>query len=447
MSIEEARKVVRARKWLSYDPTQDCKLVGAVRVFGGIKDSIMIVHARPGCHSGVLLLRTFTSNQDDVRVVSSGLRSHDMIYGGERRLAIAIKLACKHFKPALIAVLSCSAPAIMGDDVEGVAELAKREVPAEVLPLSTGGYEGPAWFGYEEALEKLTQYMIPSERDRGVVNLVGFKQDDIRSSADLLEIKRILKGMGIRVNTVLTSCTFEELKRAPRATLNVVLGGDGLRCAKVMEERFGVPYVVVPYPYGLSNTVEFVERIAEALNENVDQDFIEKEKERVRRAVKRVHLYIRGLYDTSVAVIGDAGRAFDLAKFLSNELGFNVKVLAITSRNYLVEEKAEECRDYYEELLVEPDRLEMEAVVKSKEVEMIFGSTMEKKLAHKLGAPLVRVFYPVIDEVAISDAPYAGFRGTIHLIEKILNSVINNYLEREEVDVLHVSNGVGGFHE
>jgi nitrogenase molybdenum-iron protein beta chain len=71
----------------------------------------------------------------------------------------------------------------------------------------------------------------------------------------------------------------------------------------------------------------------------------------------------------------------------------------------------------------------MNEEIKSKEVEMIFGSSMEKKLAWELGVPLLRIFYPILDEVSISDAPYAGVTGTIHLTERIINSVINNYIE------------------
>ena len=63
--------------WVSNDPTQDCKLIGAARALGGIKDDVTIVHARPGCHCGVLLLRALGSNQDYIRIVGSGFRTQD----------------------------------------------------------------------------------------------------------------------------------------------------------------------------------------------------------------------------------------------------------------------------------------------------------------------------------------------------------------------------------
>jgi nitrogenase molybdenum-iron protein beta chain len=247
---------LKIREGLVYDPTQDCKLVGATQALSGVKDSVTIVHGRPGCHCGILLLRALGSNQNDIRIVSSGFRAQDMIYGAEGRLAGTIRLCYNNFKPSLIAALNCSAPVIMGDDVEGVVHAMKEEIPAEIITLSTGGYEGPAWIGYEETLAELTRYMVPSKTENDKANLIGVKQDDVRSSADLLEIERMLNSQGITLNAILTNSSFEEIKNAPRASLNIVLGGNGLESAEAMQEKFDMPYTVVPYPFGLNNSIE-----------------------------------------------------------------------------------------------------------------------------------------------------------------------------------------------
>ncbi len=429
MTTEE----LKAREGVVYDPTQDCKLVGAARALGGVKDAVTIVHGRPGCHCGVLLLRALGSNQNDIRIVSSGLRAQDVVYGAEGRLTESIRLSYNNFKPALIAVLNCSAPAIMGDDVEGVVHAMKDEIAAEIFSLSTGGYEGPAWLGYEETLAELTRFMVRGEtkmekdKEKDKINLIGFKQDDFKAYSDFLEIQRMLNGQGIAVNTVLTNSRFAELKNAPDASLNVVLGGDGLESAKIMQKKFDTPYVVAPYPFGLNNSIEFLDCVTTGLNKETNHDFISAEKEKIKERVERIFLFLQGIYDTSVAVVGDGGRAFDFARFLSDELGLYVKVLAITSRNHVSGDKTK-C-DYADSLLMEPDRLEMNEKIRKKGVEMIFGSSMEKKLAYEHGAPLVRIFYPIIDEVSVSDAPYAGFRGVPQLTEKVVNAIINNYTE------------------
>ncbi len=415
---------------LIYDPPQDCKLVGAMRAIHGVSDSITIIHARPGCHCGMLLLKALGSNQNDVRVISSGFRAHDTVYGAEGRLSAAIELSQEYFEPGLIAALNCSAPAIMGDDIEGVASSMEDTIPAALLTLATGGYEGPAWLGYEEALAKFIDYMIPVERpSANTVNLIGIKSDDVNAAGDLTEIRRILKDHGIAVNTVLADASWGEITNAPDASLNVVLGGDGLECAKTMRERFNIPYVITPYPFGVKKTTEFVELVANRLGREVDSELIDREVELVREGVERVCMFLQGLYDMPVAVIGESGRAFDLAEFLSDELGINVSLLAISGKNYLTSNKIEDGNGHFGDVAIEPDRFEMNNLIREAGVSAIFGSTFEKHLSSELKAPLIRVSYPVIDEVRITDPPYAGFRGTLHLCETIINAVITQNIE------------------
>jgi nitrogenase molybdenum-iron protein beta chain len=413
-----------------YDPLHDCKLIGASRAICGIKDSAVIVHARPGCHSGVLLLRMLSSKHDDAKIVCSGLRGKEMAFGGEGRVATAIKATWEYLKPPLIAVLNCSAPAIMGDDIEGVSASVKREVPAKILTLSTAGYEGPDWIGYEEALNELVRFMKPSSGSDGTVNLIGFKDDEPRALSDLFEMERMLNAQGVKINAVLTCCSFEELKKAPEASLNVVLGGDGLRCAQTMKEKFGIPYVSTPYPFGLDNTKKFLAEICENLGRKINHEFIHEEQKRVKEGIEKIYFHLQGIYDLPVAIIGESSRAFDLANFLNDELGFNVKILAVTSRNYLTPEREEGV--YSNKLLVEPDKFEMDRKIKSSGIEIIFGSTMERELAYELDVPLVRFSFPVIDAVSISDSPYAGFKGVLSLVENVVNSIIARY---EKVEV------------
>lgn len=415
---------------LIYDPPQDCKLVGAMRAIHGVSDSITIIHARPGCHCGMLLLKALGSNQNDVRVISSGFRAHDTVYGAEGRLSAAIELSQEYFEPGLIAALNCSAPAIMGDDIEGVASSMEDKIPAALMTLATGGYEGPAWLGYEEALVKFTDYMIPVESpSANTVNLIGIKTDDVNAAGDLTEIRRILKDQGIAVNTVLADASWREITNAPDASLNVVLGGDGLECAKAMRERFNIPYVITPYPFGVKKTTEFVKLVANRLGREIDSELIDREVELVRAGVERVCMFLQGLYDMPVAVIGESGRAFDLAEFLSDELGINVSLLAISGKNYLTSNKIEDGNGHFGDVLIEPDRFEMNNLIRRAGVSVIFGSTFEKHLSSELKAPLIRVSYPVIDEVRITDSPYAGFRGTLHLCETIINAVITQNIE------------------
>jgi nitrogenase molybdenum-iron protein beta chain len=407
-------------------------MVGALRAFHGISDSMTIIHGRNGCHCGALLLQTLSSEQNSVRVLFSGLKSSDEVYSGEERLASAIRLADRTFGPRAIAVLNCSAPAIMGEDVQGLQMLLQDEIRAKLIAMDAGGPEGPAWLGYEEALSRLVLQM---SNDRGEpskgINLLGFKADDFCSRGDLFEMKRMIQDQGLLLNCALSGSSFEQMQKAPQAELNVLLGGDGLECAKAMQEKFDIPYIDVPYPYGLKKSIQFVEMIAKAVGKQVDPQILEREKERTKETVERAHMFFQGIYSTPVAVIGESGRAFDLAEFLSDELGMDVKLLAISSCNYSTSDMMDAKDALYEKLMVEPDRHDMNQVLKDVGVSLIFGSSFEKRIASELSASLVRLSYPVLDQISLSNLPYAGFSGIASISECIINSILNR--NKEEI--------------
>ena len=102
-----------------------------------------------------------------------------------------------------------------------------------------------------------------------------------KAYSDLSEIERMLNSQGLTINSVLTNSRFEEIKKAPKASLNILLGGDGLENAKIMREKFDVPYLVTPYPFGLNNSMEFLERVNRGLNKETNQEFISAEKEMI----------------------------------------------------------------------------------------------------------------------------------------------------------------------
>ena len=425
------------KELLSLDPTQGCQLIGAFRAFHGIKDGYVVLHSPPGCHSGMLLLRALYDNAD-VRVAFSGMHSRDSIYGAAHKALIALKKVNETFAPSFIALIDACAPAIAGDDLDAVVRKAGEEgVNSKLLYFSGAGFHKNMWMGYESALASLADFMDTrtekktrnKDANASSVNLIGFKGDGFKSVADLNEIKRLLHGAGVEVSAVLTADEFKRIEEAPKASLNLVLGGDGIKLAKSMYERFGTPYIVVDYPYGVSATESLLERVCEELGKQVNEEFLSRERARVKESIEKVQFYLHGFYGLSCAVIGDTCNGISLAKFLSSELGFDVKVLAVTNKNFVCEERLKEISGLVQEVMVEPDRFEMEQRISNAGVQMLFGSTFDKRLANVAKVPLVRFSYPIVDNVSLIDAPYAGFRGVSTLLESIVNSLVSNYYE------------------
>ena len=368
---------------------------GTFRACFGIKDAIIINHVPVGCNWGAMLFAT-RSNQPDIRNVCSVMHEREIVFGGENALKEALINANKLYKNPLFIVLVGDVPSIIGDDVEGVVE--SVDIDKDVIVVEGAGYKGSMKDGYENALLKLAELLEEKEKIPKSVNLIGFCPDDFKVEADIKEIKRLLNDLGIRVNAVISNCTYEEFKNSPSAELNVVIG-QGVEFAKYMEKEFGIPYIEVNYPYGIEGTKSFLKRICDKLNVDFDED-----KYDIIEPFEKIYLFMHAIYGTPVSVVGDYHAKY-MAEFLEEELGFDIEVLA-----YFGEDYEDRIRDSYTTVL--------------------FGSSFEKKLADELKIPLIRYVYPTFDNISIyDDAPFAGIRGAVYLTEKIINTIMEHNIK------------------
>ena len=405
------------------EPPIDMRLNGAIRAFGGMKDAMTIVHGRSCCHADNFLYRLMTGGHSNIRLTGGGLRLRDISTGGHHKLGLSLSSSYEQFKPSLISILVTSVPLMMGDDVEGVIMQMNEKIPIPILALSCPNHVKNASLGYDMALISLCDYMVDDDGRRSGINLIGIKSDDPYASSDLLEIARMLNDQGIAVNAVFSCDTFESLKNAPGSELNVVIGGEGIGLAQKMEELFDIPYIVVPHPFGMRGSVEFLEAIAGSLGCEIDEHIIEAEEDLVRERITRVYGLLEGIFNLRTAVVGESGRAFDLARFLNDELCLDVTLLAVTSINAETSKRQDE--DYFGEFLKVDDRLYLDEVLKSMDIELMMGSSGEGAFCRENRIPLTKVFYPTIDRVSISDYPITGFRGVINLTELVLNNLMD----------------------
>jgi len=369
------------------------RFFGAFRAFSGITDAVVLSHAPVGCNWGTGIFNNF-SNQPDIRHACTVVHEREIVFGGEEALKKALALADEIYDRSLLVVISGDVPSIIGDDVQAVIDSVSSD--EDVLWLEAAGYSGSMRDGYEDALLKLGSLM----KERGVVersvNLIGFCPDDFKVHADIKEITRIMEDLGVKLNCTLSICSFEELRAAPAAELNVVLG-QGTKLAQYMKKEFGVPYIEADYPYGLEGSIKFVDALCEKLDIKHDA-----ENSLDLEPFKRAFLHLHEIYGTTVSIIGDF-HCTPMANFLEGELGFEIEVQSYFDRDYH----------------------SFEEDVRKSCTMMLFGSSFERGLAKVLGIPIMRFVYPIFDQICICDyAPYAGFRGAAFLTESIINAVM-----------------------
>ncbi|MDA8219641.1 MAG: nitrogenase iron-molybdenum cofactor biosynthesis protein NifE, partial [Dehalococcoidales bacterium] len=111
-----------------------CVYCGARVVLNPITDAVHLVHGPIGCSSYTWDIRgSLTSGSDLYRFsFSTDLKEEDVIFGGEKKLALAIDELVEKYHPRLVLVYSTCIVGVIGDDLEAVCKAASKKQGIEV---------------------------------------------------------------------------------------------------------------------------------------------------------------------------------------------------------------------------------------------------------------------------------------------------------------------------
>ncbi|MCI2040437.1 MAG: nitrogenase component 1 [Clostridium luticellarii] len=382
------------------DCDNECGLFGAYRVVISIKDSVILIHSTVGCNWGTLAFH-ISSKINDIRQTSTVIYEEEIINGGEKILEEALKNAVKLYKAKIIYVITGCIPEIINDDAEKVISRFKQKNNLKnIFLLKEPGFSDEGVKGSKNAFKLLIDEMIQKKIIENSVNLIGFFSDDYKIDSDLVNIENMLKD-SVYINSIFPYDCYQNIMKIPSASLNVVLYGFEF-VGEMLKQKFGTPYIIVSYPYGVAGSRIFVNKILGSLHIEVSGNFCGKEISSLE-LLNRFRPFADDFKGMPVAVLGDKARIYGLKNFLEIELGMFVDVLIDT----------EQKRD--REII-------RDEVIRSNSI-MIFGSSFDRELANELDIPFLQYTYPVFDKFSISKSGYAGLEGAIFLLEDILNLV------------------------
>lgn len=379
-----------------------CKLLGAQQAFTGIRDAVVLLHSVVGCSFGTMAFHFAACHMTEVRQTCTVISDSDVVFSGEASVERALDSIAQLYAPAAVFLVTGCVSDIIQDNISTVAHSFQERTGIRVIPLEAAGYRGDMNDGFEAAMAALADEMQPqSPSSVPTVNIIGFGADDPRLQSDLTALEELLADK-VQLGTVFSSCTMEDIRRAPRAGLNLVFGR-GTVLAQEMERRFGTPYACLDYPCGLTGA----KALWSCLEQQFGLDFSAEADTFARQtgqSAAPAFGYLQALYGIPAAVIAAGPRVRGISAFLSRELGMEVEVAA-------PRESARDIEDIYDQ-------------VRRTEAAILFGSSFEQELADEMHIPLVRCDYPVFDRVCLTHRPYIGPTGTLCLIEDILNEVM-----------------------
>lgn len=194
------------------------------------------------------------------RAVVSGASSEDVISGTRSRILEAYEDAKTRFDPKFILFSAGPCGAMIGTDLEEIAETVSREsgLPAAAVNL-TG--QKPYDTGLSKTLEAMAKLLAkPMEREPGAINLLGGSALDW-AAADVDQVKAWAEKQGFHVLAQPGGkVTAAQLETMAKAQINLVTTVSGLAAARYLQSRFGTPYVAMT-PFGSANCT----RVREAL--------------------------------------------------------------------------------------------------------------------------------------------------------------------------------------
>jgi nitrogenase molybdenum-iron protein beta chain len=423
-----------------------CALHGAVKALNAIGGIVPIVHSSAGCS-------IFSGLQENLPDGSNGLyyrgymetpataiTEKQVIFGGAARLREQIKNTVKVMAGDLYVVVTGCAPELVGDDTPAMVREA-QEQGFPVIAVSAPGFKGSVYRGYEWTLKALIEHVSsqssPPPGDDRLVNILGIvPKQDVLWEGNLQEIGRLLAMAGWQGNRLFGfGASLDDWRRIPAAALNLVLSPWGLPAARILEERFGTPYLYWGYiPVGEKDTSALLRELAARLPVDGDrlESIFQTERKRLDYQLQKLaQLYIRMDFQKEIALVGETSGVVGISRFLQEDFGQTVKQVIITDHpdEALRPEILKALNGYRPvEALFSSDGKTTSERLLEVQPEAILGSDLEQEVADERSIPLLKISSPVRDRVFLEHT-YCGYSGAINLLQDFSEMILKHEVD------------------
>ena len=392
-----------------------CVYSGARVVLNPITDALHLVHGPVGCASYTWDIRGSCTSGPTLykSSFSTDMKEIDVVFGGEKKLSVAIRELAEKYKPPAIFVYSTCIVGVIGDDLSAVCKSAQQELNIPVIPVQSEGFRGNKRDGYKAACNALFQLIGTKEHSTHnphTINLLG----EYNVAGDLWNIRPYFEEMGIEIIASLTGDSrVEDIQKAHCSKLNLVqCSGSMTYLAKTLKEKYGIPYQRISF-FGSEDMASALRTTAEFFN---DPAMMRKAQEIIQRETARtagqIEYYRKRLSGRRAAIyMGGAAKAVSLVKAFS-ELGMDVVIIGTQTGK----------RDDYEQIsylvrdgtviIDDANPLELRELLIRQKADLLVSGVKERYLAYKLGIPFCDFNHDRI-------ITFEGFDGMVNFAREI----------------------------
>lgn len=412
-----------------------CGLTGAAAFFAGIPDAEIVINGPMWCY--FYALRYLEKGDVDIAKRFQGTQPDNqaIVYGTEDCLLETLADYKTKKNPGVLFLANSCAVGLIGDDLAGIAQQAELDCP--VVCLDSGGLKGSFSEGYNmAALAYLEKMELPPRRNcqDKTVNLLGCSAAYYNGKNDFVELKRMLNAAGYTVVAAPgMESTTKEIADLTKASLNIVIHAElGLALAQQLKDKYDMPFIAPPLPYGLLGAKAWLENAQAALPTDIGACLTEiaAAEHEIFARVNEVKMTWGELWFDRAIVAASSSVAVGLALALRREWADVGELIVILQNTPCQMVKRAE---FDRTLCAGQDGQAIAEILNQLEHGLLLGSSNESAFmqrAAKQDIVSVHIALPVCEALSLSDLPFMGIRGAKYMIERLWNSHMQNILQR-----------------
>ncbi|MBP1736211.1 MAG: nifE1 [Oscillospiraceae bacterium] len=411
----------------TFAQTTQCQQMNAIATLLSMEDSVFIVHAPDGCSGCASMFNeSYKVGQyhrgkrvaKNAHIVSSSFDENDVIMGGETKLRTTIRSVVQRYQPKIVFLFSSCSSGIIGDDIDAVAaELQKDYDSTVIIPIHCEGFKSKIHStGFDVVFNAIQNYIIGDDRPETEEGLVNIFATTSIGYADQLELERMLKAIGLKVNYIPFFSSYEKLKKIPAAEYSVsVCQVFADTYMKFLYEEYGIPYVITGMPVGTRSTDRWLTEIAKMVGKEEEAAaFLARERAAVLPEIESLREKIQG---RRVFVCTGTGRGVAAATLIED---YNMKLVGIQSPTYedaYVDDYERLAEFHGDDFIIDVATMqpfEQVNLVNRLKPDFFIGIG---SWVDKLGIPNTHILEP--------KRPTFGYRGVVYLGRKIATALEN----------------------
>lgn len=425
-------RILSQTKWATINPLKSSQPLGGALAFLGVGGAIPLFHGSQGCTSFalVLLVRHF---KEAIPLQTTAMDDVAIVLGGAGHLEQAILNLKIRAKPKLIGICTTALVETRGEDLVGdlasiKLERAEELTGTDVVLANTPDFDGAMEEGWAKAvtamIKAITRIGEQERQSRTIAILPGWNL----TIADIEQLRDIVESFGLKpiilpdlsgsldgivpddrwVPTTYGGISVEEIRELGTAAQCIAIGEHMRGPAEEMKTLTGVPYVLFQSLTGLNAVDRFVSLLS-SISGRPAPAKVRRRRAQLQDALLDGHFHSAG---KKIAIAAEPDQLYQLATFFIC-LGAEI-VAAVTTKG-----ASKILHKVPVEIIQVGDLGDLESL--ATHADLLVTHSHGQHASARLGTPLMRVGFPVFDQLGSQHKLTILYHGTRDLIFEVSN--------------------------